>query len=240
MTQPTRYDPLHDFSGDQRNADIRDELDAEFGAIQRTLDETLDNLALLQRDDEALTNGIVTPDSLSDSTLALIGQWTARGAWSALTSYNLRDLVTFSGCLYVAVETHTSGSSFPTDLVAGKWLNLTTAGATPNLSLVVPCTASQDVGATDTFMTFTNAGAAGSVTLTLPTPSVGLEYEFVVVAAQSLVVNVDGSVVIAIGELLSSAGGTATASSPYSSLRLKCLSSTLWVAIAVTGTWTLA
>lgn len=48
-------------------------LEAEFSKIALSIDETQARLAEIQRDDGALRNGIVTPDSLSASTLALMG-----------------------------------------------------------------------------------------------------------------------------------------------------------------------
>ncbi|TAJ91005.1 hypothetical protein [Reyranella sp.] len=91
--------------------------------------------------------------------------------------------------------------------------------------------------AAQSYQTFTNEGASGAVTLTLPTPIAGLEFGFVVVVAQSLVIDVGGSVVIALGEITSSAGGNVSSSSPYSALTLKAVSSTLWVSASQIGSW---
>jgi hypothetical protein len=84
----------------------------------------------------------------------------------------------------------------------------------------------------------TNSGASGSVTLTLPAAAIGLQYTFVVVAAQTLQINVTGgSVIIGLGEIASSAGGNISSNSPYSAVSLLCLSSTLWAATSIVGTW---
>ncbi len=103
-------------------------LDADFADIQLTLDETLVNLSLIQRDDAALRNGIVHPDALSAETVALLGRWTLRGVWVTATVYSPLDFVTNSGIGYVALATHVSGT-FATDLAAGKWTALSKVDA---------------------------------------------------------------------------------------------------------------
>lgn len=65
---PADYDRQVDFTSYEANFPNRPikgtDLDAEFNAIERALDETQDRLALIQRDDGNLKNGIVTRDSL--------------------------------------------------------------------------------------------------------------------------------------------------------------------------------
>lgn len=104
--------------------------------------------------------------------------------------------------------------------------------------LVTAKTGSDTLTSDQSYQVFTNAGAAGPVILTLPTPAAGLEFTFAVVAAQSLVVDVGGSVVIGLGELVSSAGGNVSSNSPYSAITLKVVSTTLWVATSLVGSWT--
>lgn len=74
MTQPTPFDRSFSFnefaSAHPTSPPPGAALDAEFNAIAETLDDTLESLALIQRDDGKLANGIVTPDALSDATLA--------------------------------------------------------------------------------------------------------------------------------------------------------------------------
>lgn len=55
--------------------------------------------------------------------------FTFLGAWVTGTSYSAYDVVTDSGNTYVALETHTAGSTFSTDLAAGKWSILAAKGA---------------------------------------------------------------------------------------------------------------
>lgn len=104
--------------------------DAEFNAIEATLDQTLVNLTYIQRDDGALKNGIVTTDSLSSAVAALLatGDGTIQGAWLTATAYAVRDVVTNSGSTYICVTAHTSGV-FATDLAAGKWIAIDTGSS---------------------------------------------------------------------------------------------------------------
>jgi hypothetical protein len=86
MAQPTAYEPSHEFLTDEGlDPNIPgSELDIEFNAIELTLDEVLANLALIQRDDGALKNGVVTTDSLDPDLLAVI---------NSLVGDNIEDLV---------------------------------------------------------------------------------------------------------------------------------------------------
>ncbi len=85
MAQPQAYNRETDFTerdGDDTNhAGVNTELDA----AALSINEIRDNLALIQRDDGALKNGIVTAESLSDSAFnAVLGEVaTATAAASA-------------------------------------------------------------------------------------------------------------------------------------------------------------
>lgn len=108
-------------------------VDAEFNAVALTLAAVLANLAMLQRDDGALKNQIVTLDSMSPAALiALAGEWTPRGAWLTATAYAVTDVVSSGTCSYVCAVAHTSAALLATDVAAGKWVLLfDTAGSTP-------------------------------------------------------------------------------------------------------------
>lgn len=105
--------------------------------------------------------------------------------------------------------------------------------------LVTAKTASDTLTAAQSYQTFTNEGAAGPVILTLPTPAAGLEFTAAVVASQTLILDVTGSVVIALGPgIESTAGGQVSANEPGAFVTLKCLSATRWQAIAGGNGWT--
>jgi hypothetical protein len=125
-----------------------DMLDAEHGLIRTSLNQTISRLAEIQRADGAVRNGVVTPDSLSAATLALLasGTWIARGAWVTATAYAIGDLVSEAGGVYVAIVAHTSGT-FATDLAAAKWMTI------------------QQQSATSTTVSFTPAGGVAAVTV---------------------------------------------------------------------------
>jgi len=120
MAQPPAYTPAADFSAE--NTQVGAKLDIEFNALKATLDVLLTDIALLQRDDTALLNSSVHPQSLTVETLSLLsGTWNPRGAWLTATAYTKLDSVTESGLSYLCAVTHTSGT-FATDLAAGKWI----------------------------------------------------------------------------------------------------------------------
>lgn len=132
--QPPGYTPSTNFASDElanaggRSTVRTDRVDAEFDAIETTLDATLENLAMLQRDDGALMDAIVEPFNLSSTTKAyvLATKWNARGLWAPGQTYAVNDLVDFSGAAYVCPVAHTSGV-FATDYAAGKWQIFTNA-----------------------------------------------------------------------------------------------------------------
>lgn len=128
MTQPTPYTRLYDFSDFQTVNPSRPlpatELDAELDALKLTTDDLRGNLALIQRDDGALANLSVSPESLSAGALAMIhqGEYNPRGAWAAATAYALGDVIGYNGATYLAIIAGTSTASFANDNTAGRWL----------------------------------------------------------------------------------------------------------------------
>lgn len=98
-------------------------LDAEFNAVELSLDETQARLALIQRDDGALANKSVGPDQLNAQAIALIGGgFYPRGAWLPGVKYEVGDAVDVSGSLWVAVIEHVSAATFAADNAAGEWM----------------------------------------------------------------------------------------------------------------------
>lgn len=127
-----------------------------------------------------------------------------------------------SGPLYVDNGLYVGGAPVLTSRISNK---------TDNYSIL----------AGDEFTTFTTLGAAGSVTFSLPA-AVGAEsYTFVVGAQYNLVVRAGVGAVIALGESISTSGGTMTAEGGngglYAVLGLTALSPTLWVATTSFGPW---
>lgn len=76
---------------------------------------------------------------------------------------------------------------------------------------------------------FTNAGAGAGVIFTLPTPVVGMEYEFYRDANQAVTVDIGGSVTIQIGASVTTAGGNVTLDAVGSRIRIVAISTTQWV-----------
>ena len=156
MAQPTPYVPATNFSDHTASQpDVPQDgtdMDAEFQAIKLTLDEILANLALIQRDDGALANGIVTSASLASGLTVGVEPATS---WLTATAYEESvNLVWQSGKLYSCIVSHTSGT-FATDLAAGKWQEIfDLASEVPGVSGVF----------TRSFTTLTNAGSPYTLT----------------------------------------------------------------------------
>lgn len=95
MSQPTPYDQSHEFVVDEgANPNFPgSEIDIELNAVETTLDGILTNLALIQRDDGALKNEIVTVDSLDTTLAAALGDVDAIAEVEALIAAADADVV---------------------------------------------------------------------------------------------------------------------------------------------------
>lgn len=189
MAQPTPYVPATNFSDHSSSQPSvphdGTDLDAEFAAIRLTLDEVLANLALLQRDDGGLANGVVTSAALAGDLA--IGFSPATN-WVTATAYAVTDLVWQSGVLYYCAVAHTSGT-FATDLSGGKWLVvLDLASAIPAVtgiyagSVIGPLTnAGSPYTLTEASMNgvlFFIDSSGGNVTINLPATSSLVDPDF--------------------------------------------------------------
>jgi hypothetical protein len=130
MSQPTAYSKTTNFSQEEANnvggrSTVRASMvDAELSNIETTLDQTLANLALIQRDDGKLRDGLVELYNLSPSTRLIVGlDIVPRGAWVQDRAYALNDLVEQDSASYVCVQAHTS-TTFAADHSASRWLIL--------------------------------------------------------------------------------------------------------------------
>jgi len=85
---------------------------------------------------------------------------------------------------------------------------------------------------------YDNSAATGTTVYTLPPGVAGLRNGYAVIVAYQVDVQAPTNVTIYVGELASSAGGKVSSSAVGSSIVLRCISSTIWVAEAITGSWT--
>jgi hypothetical protein len=106
--------------------------------------------------------------------------------------------------------------------------------------LTVSKTANYTIVALDNGTHFDNIGAAANITLTLPTAANGLTFSFAVHAAHSIIVDAAGTDIIALGTLLTSAGGTVTGATPYSYVEIECHAAGVWIATSQLGGWATA
>lgn len=116
-------------------------LNNNFEALRNAFDNTLSldgsTPNSLSSDLDINSNDITNAKSVTTDELILGGSrainlantLTFIGAWGASTSYTLNNIVTDSGNAYISLIAHTSGSTFSTDLSAGKWALLASKGA---------------------------------------------------------------------------------------------------------------
>jgi hypothetical protein len=123
MAQPTAYNVTTDFSVYQASNPTDpltgSDIDTEFNNIETTLDETLTNLALIQRDDGELANATVGQDQLKTEIYAGINP---PAAWAASTAYSLRNSVIDGTKWYYCNTAHTSQAALSDD--AAKWTEI--------------------------------------------------------------------------------------------------------------------
>jgi len=85
---------------------------------------------------------------------------------------------------------------------------------------------------------YTNEGAGGDITLTLPTAVAGIQYTFIVQENNKLEVEAASGDTIRIATEESAAAGTIDSDLVGSTVTLVCINATEWVAVAMLGTWT--
>jgi hypothetical protein len=101
-------------------------------------------------------------------------------------------------------------------------------------------TAGDTLTASESQSVHTNAGASGSVTLVLPAAAVGLAFEFVVLAVQTLEIEAAAGDTLRVGADVSGAAGTIDANAIGEVVRLVAVSASAWVATSYHGTWTVS
>jgi len=165
VSQPQPYSPQHAFVADSATVPNfpGQALDVEHNAIKTTTDQIRANLALIQRDDGAPANSIVTYDTLAPA-LQTNGLATA-SAWLTTTNYLVGTTVYQNSNLYRCLIAHTAGV-FATDLAAGKWLLLVALPTGPQGPIGTPNTLA--IG------TVTAGAAAASITGSAPNQTLHL------------------------------------------------------------------
>lgn len=100
-------------------------------------------------------------------------------------------------------------------------------------------TANYTVLATESGTGFTTTGASGTVVFALPAATVGLNYYFVVGAAQELRIDPNGTETISLPSsgVPGAAGKYLTADAIGESVRLVCWKTGTWAVFGYTGTW---
>lgn len=139
MTQPTPYTRKANFTeaavANPASPIAPASLDLEFNALLQTLGAVVVNLGLIQRDDGALRNNLVSLDSLKADVLLALGagsEWRPRGAWVTSQDYLPSDVVSEGTRTFVASTAHQAAADIEDDIAAGYWtLLFDAAGSVP-------------------------------------------------------------------------------------------------------------
>ncbi len=171
----------------------------------------------------AVAVGAATASFALDSTAVDI---TTAGAVSGVTDFTASGDVTLGAADKAYALTSTG-------------LNVTNTGVVTGAKRsVLNKTEAYQVVAADSGKVITNAGAGGSVALTLPEAAAGLEYTFVVMAAQDLVLTPAAGDAINIATSQGDAAETFTANAVGEYVTLVAVDGTNWISVANAGTWT--
>lgn len=110
-----------------------------------------------------------------------------------------------------------------------------------NLDIVTAKTASFTVAANQSGTIFTNTGASGAITATLPAATVGLKFGFAVHVAQELRIDPDASEQLPTPATGAPATGGLylTANADGETIFIECTKAGQWSLVSVVGTWTL-
>lgn len=134
---PPPYDRQASFTGfsTEQSPTVGQNLEAEFNKIDQVIDATQSRLAEIQRDDGQLRNLSVHPDALNGAVRALLAATgDIEGDWGTGLIYTKADVVRGpDGVTYLAAVDHVAGAVFATDLAAGRWLAIDSAGALDDL-----------------------------------------------------------------------------------------------------------
>lgn len=176
MAAPTEYTRGTNFASAQAAAPSLPPngaaMDGEFDRIKNALDQTQQNLGLIQRADGALANGIVTLESLSPEVSVGV---TPAVPWAGLTNWIRNQTVFFTNGttirLYRALVSHTSSTNFTADLALGYWLLLADY-TPPAVAGTIPLTQG-GTGATNAADARTNLGLGPLATATGVTVATG-------------------------------------------------------------------
>lgn len=93
--------------------------------------------------------------------------------------------------------------------------------------------------ANDLNKVFTNEGAAALVQFNLPGAAAGRQYEFIVQDAVGITVDAAAGDTIRIGTSVTAASGSITSTTVGSTIKLKAINATEWIATSMMGAWTI-
>lgn len=108
------------------------------------------------------------------------------------------------------------------------------------LAAILPVTAVTTTAApavTNSAAIYTNEGDADGATVTLPAAQAGLQFTFVVQAAQTLTITAGAGDTIRVGTLVTAAAGSISSSTVGSVVTVTAINATEWVATTAIGTW---
>ena len=96
------------------------------------------------------------------------------------------------------------------------------------------------VAQTDNGKCFTNNGASGAITFSLPAATVGQRYRFAVREAQELRIDPNGTETISLPSsgVAQAAGAYLTADAAGETVEIMCVETGTWAVFGYTGTWT--
>lgn len=131
--------------------------------------------------------------------------------------------------------------NLPTAFSDNNTATLQVAGTLTNDFFVSPQTATPYAinANNDKNKVFTNEGAAVQIQFNLPTAAAGRMFEFIVQDADGIIIDAAAGDTIRIAGDVTAASGSISSTTVGSTIKLKAINATEWIATSMTGAWTI-
>jgi hypothetical protein len=132
-----------------------------------------------------------------------------------------------------------AGISKKTTIAAVNALVSSGAGYAAKTATVTPVTTTASPADTASTTVYSNEGDTDGATVTLPTAAAGLQFTFIVDAAQTFTITAGAGDTIRLTSNVTAAAGSITSAVIGSAVTLVAINSVEWIGTSITGSWSI-